>query len=93
MTCRLLGEQLGVGTAREHLDGEALQVEGIPLDEPGVARVLVNAGKLDAKAAEDANLWWVARAVVASALAREESRGGHFRRDIGRNALEGRISI
>ncbi|GAA2092666.1 L-aspartate oxidase [Aeromicrobium tamlense] len=37
---------------------------------------------IDAKSAEDANLWWVARAVVASALAREESRGGHFRRDV-----------
>jgi L-aspartate oxidase len=35
----------------------------------------------DAKSAEDANLLVVARAVVASALAREESRGGHFRRD------------
>ena len=35
----------------------------------------------DAKSAEDANLLVVARAVVASALARTESRGGHFRRD------------
>ena len=35
----------------------------------------------DAKAAEDANLLVVARAVVASALAREESRGGHYRTD------------
>ena len=35
----------------------------------------------DAKAAEDANLLVVARAVVASALARQESRGGHFRSD------------
>ena len=35
----------------------------------------------DAKSAEDANLLVVARAVVASALAREESRGGHFRSD------------
>lgn len=35
----------------------------------------------DAKAAEDANLLAVARAVVASALARRESRGGHFRTD------------
>ena len=35
----------------------------------------------DAKAAEDANLLLVARAVVASALARRESRGGHFRSD------------
>ena len=35
----------------------------------------------DAKSAEDANLLVVARAVVASALAREESRGGHYRTD------------
>jgi L-aspartate oxidase len=35
----------------------------------------------DAKSAEDANLLVVARAVVASALAREESRGGHHRTD------------
>jgi len=35
----------------------------------------------DAKSAEDANLLLVARAVVASALARRESRGGHHRRD------------
>ena len=35
----------------------------------------------DAKAAEDANLLVVARAVVASALARTESRGGHYRSD------------
>jgi len=35
----------------------------------------------DAKSAEDANLLLVARAVVASALARQESRGGHFRAD------------
>ena len=35
----------------------------------------------DAKSAEDANLLVVARAVVASASAREESRGGHFRAD------------
>lgn len=35
----------------------------------------------DAKSAEDANLLAVARAVVASALARTESRGAHFRSD------------
>ncbi len=35
----------------------------------------------DAKAAEDANLLLVARAVTASALRRTESRGGHFRAD------------
>ncbi|HWV26522.1 MAG TPA: L-aspartate oxidase [Aeromicrobium sp.] len=38
----------------------------------------------DAKSAEDANLLIVARAVVASALARTESRGGHFRSDFPR---------
>ncbi len=35
----------------------------------------------DVRSAEDANLWIVARAVVASALARRESRGGHCRSD------------
>ena len=35
----------------------------------------------DAKSAEDANLHVVAQTVVASALARRESRGGHFRSD------------
>jgi L-aspartate oxidase len=35
----------------------------------------------DAKAAEDANLLVVARAVMSSALARHESRGGHYRTD------------
>lgn len=35
----------------------------------------------DAKSAEDANLLVVARAAVASALARQESRGGHHRTD------------
>jgi L-aspartate oxidase len=35
----------------------------------------------DAKSAEDANLLVVAKAVVASALARRESRGGHYRTD------------
>ncbi len=35
----------------------------------------------DAKSAEDANLLVVARAVMSSALARHESRGGHYRTD------------
>ena len=38
---------------------------------------------VDAKAAEDAALLLVARAVVASAAARTESRGGHHRTDAG----------
>ena len=36
---------------------------------------------VDLALAEDANLLVVARAVVSSALARHESRGGHFRTD------------
>ena len=36
---------------------------------------------LDSKSAEDANLLIIARALVAAALAREESRGGHYRSD------------
>ena len=36
---------------------------------------------LDSKSAEDANLLIIARAVIAAALAREESRGGHYRTD------------
>ncbi|MGZ8704809.1 MAG: L-aspartate oxidase [Aeromicrobium sp.] len=35
----------------------------------------------DAKSAEDANLLIVSRAVLAMALARQESRGGHYRSD------------
>ena len=50
-------------------------------DAAGVLAAWAPSEPIDAKSAEDANLWWVARAVVASALAREESRGGHFRRD------------
>lgn len=44
-------------------------------------RSLATPGVTDAKSAEDANLLIVARAVVAMALAREESRGGHYRSD------------
>jgi L-aspartate oxidase len=46
----------------------------------------------DAKSAEDANLLVVARAVVASALARKESRGGHFRSDFPEPGPEARHS-
>ncbi|MFT4298526.1 MAG: L-aspartate oxidase [Aeromicrobium sp.] len=35
----------------------------------------------DVKSVEDANLFVVAQAVIASALARRESRGGHYRSD------------
>jgi L-aspartate oxidase len=45
----------------------------------------------DVKAVEDANLRTVAAALVASALARRESRGGHFRADApGTDAAQAR---
>lgn len=63
---------------------------GLRRDEQGLAAaldVLSAAGGTgdvasgDVKALEDANLRLVGAAVVASALARRESRGGHFRTD------------
>ncbi len=56
-------------------DGADLQQAAVELRRWKSPRVT------DAKSAEDANLLVVARAVVASALARHESRGGHFRTD------------
>ena len=46
----------------------------------------------DAKSAEDANLLLVARALVRSALHREESRGAHTRRDAPHAAAQARHS-
>lgn len=54
--------------------------DGLTLAAAELARWAVPAAT-DAKSAEDANLHVVAQAVVASALARRESRGGHFRSD------------
>lgn len=61
-----------VGLSRHATDLQAAQDELAGWVAPEVT---------DAKSAEDANLLIVARAVVASALARTESRGGHFRAD------------
>jgi len=60
------------GLSRNATDLQAAQAELATWVAPEVT---------DAKSAEDANLLIVARAVVASALARTESRGGHFRSD------------
>ncbi len=56
-------------------DGRGLSEASAELETWAVPDVM------DVKSAEDANLLTVARAVVAAALAREESRGGHFRSD------------
>ena len=68
----------------QHLLWEAA---GLARDADGLAAAATTLARwcppkaTDAKSAEDANLLLVARALVASALARRESRGGHFRTD------------
>ncbi|KRC64300.1 L-aspartate oxidase [Aeromicrobium sp. Root236] len=60
---------------------------GLSRDGEDLERALATLGEwrapvpTDAKSAEDANLLVVARAIVASALARRESRGAHYRTD------------
>jgi L-aspartate oxidase len=62
---------------------------GLRRDEAGLRHALETLGRVDVavplgadvKGVEDANLRTVARALVASALGRRESRGGHFRTD------------
>lgn len=79
-------------TATEPLGRADLQqllweTAGLSRDEEGLGRAatLLGAGAVppgaDVKAVEDANLHVVGAAVVASALARRESRGGHHRTD------------
>ncbi|KNX36600.1 L-aspartate oxidase [Luteipulveratus halotolerans] len=61
---------------------------GLVRDEAGLTAALTTLRSwstpevTDAKSAEDANLLLLARAVVVGALARRESRGGHYRSDI-----------
>ncbi|KAA1372236.1 L-aspartate oxidase [Aeromicrobium fastidiosum] len=63
-------------------DAAGLVRDGADLEEAAAElRHWKSPAVTDAKAAEDANLLVVARAVVASALARRESRGGHYRTD------------
>ncbi|MFT4188285.1 MAG: L-aspartate oxidase [Aeromicrobium sp.] len=77
----------GVAVSRADLqqilwDAAGLVRDGATLREAG-ERLTAAATPVasDAKSAEDANLFVVAQAVIASALARQESRGGHFRSD------------
>jgi L-aspartate oxidase len=63
-------------------DAAGLARTSVVLEQAGAELATWSAPEVtDAKSAEDANLLLVARAVVASALARRESRGGHFRSD------------
>lgn len=92
-----VGVELGSGSVKEDEQGEPFSrsdLQQLMWDAAGLARngadLAEAAAELaawrspdvtDAKSAEDANLLVVARAVVASALARTESRGGHYRTD------------
>jgi L-aspartate oxidase len=63
-------------------DAAGLARDGVELQQAAAElRRWKSPAVTDAKSAEDANLLVVARAVVASALARQESRGGHYRTD------------
>jgi L-aspartate oxidase len=70
---RLLWDTAGLAR-----DGEGLERAQALLGDGTLPPVT---GGEDVKAVEDANLHTVAAALVASALARRESRGGHFRSD------------
>lgn len=79
----------GQGLAMERSDLQALmwRAAGLSRDEQSLAEAehTIEQSSLpqvrDEKSAEDANLRVLAQAVLASALARRESRGGHFRSD------------
>lgn len=82
-TAGLIRDAEGLGRARRLLgDGTVpLSADGGGVGPGGTSRSRGRAASGDVKAVEDANLHTVAAAVVASALARRESRGGHFRTD------------
>ncbi len=83
---------LGVGHGDTTVDRAQLQqllwdAAGLVRHGAGLARAAATLASwappevADVRSAEDANLWIVARAVVASALERRESRGAHWRSD------------
>lgn len=77
----------GVLSSRADLQQLMWDAAGLTRDGAGLSAAAAELARwsvpaaTDAKSAEDANLHVVAQAVVASALARRESRGGHFRID------------
>ncbi len=77
----------GVLSSRADLQQLMWDAAGLSRDGDGLSAAAAELARwavpaaTDAKSAEDANLHVVAQAVVASALARRESRGGHFRTD------------
>ena len=88
----------GTPIARADLQHLMWEAAGLTRDEAGLRRALDvlsrHAGPevLDQKSAEDAHLLVVARAMVASALARRSSRGAHFRSDFPQTDADARHS-
>jgi L-aspartate oxidase len=82
---------VGVGVARGELQGLMQRVAGVVRDEAGLqdARAALEGWRVDVgdpsvasvELLETANLLQLSRVLVQSALAREESRGAHFRAD------------
>ncbi|RYJ03806.1 MAG: L-aspartate oxidase, partial [Actinomycetales bacterium] len=77
----------GPSLSRADLQQLMWDAAGLTRDARGLEDALAELGRsavrdaTDVKSVEDANLRVVAQAVVQSALARRESRGGHFRTD------------
>jgi len=76
------------GISRADLQQTMWQKAGLLRDAAGLREaqaLLEQGGEARAEASREAlelrNLWEVARLIVAPALAREESRGAHFRND------------
>ena len=65
---------------------------GVVRDAPGLSRLLNQIDALEAKYGNALPLV-TARLIAAAALARHESRGGHFRRDFPNTAAQGRRTL
>ena len=87
ITMTVDGEEDGLALSRADLQQLLWDAAGLTRDAAGLEEALAEIGRsvvpeaTDVKSVEDANLRVVAQAVVESALARRESRGGHFRTD------------
>lgn len=78
---RTMGEHAGVFRSRESLEMALEEIAGLSSAPVAIKQkdIYMNAGLIEAL--ETGNMLMTAEAVVRSALAREESRGAHFRED------------
>lgn len=87
ITMTVDGDADGLALSRDDLQHLLWDAAGLTRDAQGLEEALAELSRsvvpeaTDVKSVEDANLRVVAQAVVESALARRESRGGHFRTD------------